>query len=129
MKKIGLYLRLVLALIVITAVRLSAQDVVEFPDINTLTPENIFQVTFEPLLSALIVLFGYVSGFVPGISKISPYLRVLAFALIVGLGMHLFGFVSIWKVAITYFISTKIFYDGLLKPLTQSLRKKVAAQA
>lgn len=127
MKKLGFYLRLTVALLFITAVQLSAQDVVEFPDINTLTPENIFEVTFEPMLSVLIVLFGYLSGFIPGIQKVAPYLRVLAFALIAGLGFHLFGFASVWKVAITYFISTKIFYDGLLKPLTQSLRRKALA--
>ena len=103
-----------LALIVIAATRISAQDVVEFPEINTLTPENIFDVAFQPLYSALIVLFGYASSFIPGVKKISPFARVLTFGLVAGLGFYLFG-ASVWKVALTYLLTTGLIYDGFLK--------------
>lgn len=121
MKKLGIYLRLTLALIVISATAISAQDVVEFPDINTLTPQNIFDVTFQPIFSALIILFGYLSAYIPGIKKVSPFVRVLAFGLVAGLGFYLFG-ASIWKVALTYLLTTGLIYDGFLK----NFRKKPA---
>ena len=127
MKKIGLYFRLTLALLIVTAVQLSAQDVVEFPEINTLTAENIFHATVEPLYSALIVLFGYASSFIPGIQKFSKFTRVLAFALVAGLGFHLFG-ASIWKVAITYALSTAVLYDGFLSRI-KIPRKKASPSA
>jgi len=128
MKKLGIYFRLTLALIVITATSLSAQDVVEFPDVNTLSPENIFEVTFAPMYSALIVLFGYLSTLIPGIKRLSPFVRVLTFGAIAGLGFHLFG-VSIWKVALTYLITTGLIYDGFLKPLGALVKKKSAPKA
>jgi len=106
---------------------LIAQDVIEFPDINTLKPENIFQATVEPVYSALILLFGYLSAFIPGIKRLNTYLRVLSFGLIAGLGFYLFGGASIWKVALTYLISTGLLYDGFFKPLTQLFKKTPSA--
>lgn len=125
MKKLGFYLRLTLAFIVIGATRISAQDVVEFPEINTLTPENIFDVTFQPLYSALIVLFGYLSAYIPGVKKMNAFLRVLTFGLLAGLGFYLFG-APIWKVALTYLLTTGLIYDGFLKPLTKIFQKAPA---
>lgn len=104
----------ILAFLVIAATRISAQDVIEFPEINTLTPENIFDVAFQPLYSALIVLFGYASSFIPGVKKVSPFARVLTFGLVAGLGFYLFG-ASVWKVALTYLLTTGLIYDGFLK--------------
>jgi len=133
MKKALRFFSLALALVFIAAVRLSAQDVIEFPDINTLTPENIFQAAVEPVYSALIILFGYLSAYIPGIKKMNTYLRVLAFALVAGLGFYLFGGESFWKVAITYFVTTRFLYDGLLKKVTDGfvslLKKKGNATA
>lgn len=125
MKKAGICLRLTLAFVVIAAVRISAQDVIEFPDINTITPSNIFEVTFQPLYSALIVLFGYLSAYIPGVNKVKPYLRVLTFGALAGLGFHLFG-ASIWKVGVTYLLTTGLIYDGFLKPLQNLFRKAPA---
>ena len=125
MKKLGIYLRLTLALIIISATGISAQDVIEFPDINTIRPENLFQSTIEPLYSAIIVLMGYISAYIPGVKKLSPYLRVLTVGLIAGLGFYLFGS-SIWKVVLTYLITTGLIYDGFLKPLTNLFTKKKA---
>ncbi len=129
MKNFGFYLRLTLALIVISAVRLNAQDVIEFPDINTLTPENIFQATVEPVYSALIVLFGYIAGFIPGINRLNTYLRVLAFGLVAGLGFYLFGGADIWKVALTYLITTGLLYDGFIKRIVQLFKKTPTSSA
>ena len=122
-----------LLLLVITAITsmspLLAQDTLEFPDINTLTPENIFQATVEPVYSMLIVLFGYIAGFIPGIKKLNTYLRVLAFGLVAGLGFYLFGGADIWKVALTYLITTGLLYDGFIKRLVQLFRKAPATGA
>jgi len=129
-KNFGFYLRLTLAFIAISAVRLSAQDVVEFLDISTLTPETISHATVDPVYSALVVLFGYIGGFIPGVKKLNTYLRVLAFGLVLGLGFYLFGGASIWKVALSFLISTGLVYDGFLKPLGgvlgNILKKKTA---
>lgn len=119
MKKYLRIIPLVLAGIVIAAVRISAQDVVEFPDVATLTPENIFTQSFEPMYSALIVLFGYLGTLIPGVKKLSPFTRVFAFGLIAGLGFYLFG-ASILKVALTYLLTTGLIYDGFLKHLVKS---------
>lgn len=112
---------LLLVITVITSITsitpLLAQDVVEFPDISTLTPETIFHATVDPVYSALVVLFGYIGGFIPGVKKLNTYLRVLAFGLVAGLGFYLFGGASIWKVALSFLISTGLVYDGFLKPL------------
>jgi len=113
--------------LLVAVVRLGAQDPVEFPDISTLTPENIFGSLYDPVYSMLVVLFGYISAFVPGLKKLSTYGRVLAFGLIAGLGFYLFGFADVWKIAISFLISTGLLYDGFLKPFTallQNLFKK-----
>lgn len=118
---------LTLALLFIAAVRISAQDVIEFPDINTITPENIFSAVYDPLYSALVVVFGYVSAWIPGVKRFSPYARVLAFGLATGLGFHLFGGASIWKIALSFLISTGLIYDGFLKPFIGLFLKKAAS--
>ncbi len=118
-----------LLFVVVSACRLAAQDVVEFPEINTLTPENIFQVTIEPVYSMLVVLFGYISAFIPGLNRLKPYGRVAAFGLVLGLAFYLFG-ASVWKIALTFLITTGLLYDGMLKPLSgllgNILKKKSA---
>lgn len=126
MKNLKRFLLLPLLLVIVAAARLGAQDVVEFPDINTITPENIFQSTFQPVYGMLVVLFGYLSAYIPGVKKIAPFYRVLAFGLVAGLGFYLFG-VSIWKVAITYLLTTGVLYDGLLKKFQKSPIKAPAS--
>jgi hypothetical protein len=123
MKKIGLILRLILVSIVATSVSLGAQDVAEFPDISTLTPDTLFGSLYDPLYSALIIVFGYVSAFIPGVKKVSAFGRVLAFGLVAGLGFYLFGASTI-KVAVSFLVSTGLLYDGFLKPLGTLILKK-----
>lgn len=87
-------------------------------DINTLTPQNLFDSVVEPLYGALIILFGYISAYVPGLKKLSPFYRVLTFASAAGLGFFLFG-APFWKVAATYFLSSGL-YAVILKNIIPS---------
>ena len=84
-------------------------QVPEFPPVETLTPETLFASAVDPLYSALVLLFGYVSGFLPGVKRFSPFLRTVAFGLTAGLGFHLFGGASLWKIALTYFITSGLY--------------------
>lgn len=99
---------LLLAMLFI-AVGSATGQVPEFPPVETLTPETLFASAVDPLYSALVLLFGYVSGFLPGVKRFSPFLRTVAFGLTVGLGFHLFGGVGIWKIALTYFITSGLY--------------------
>lgn len=82
-------------------------------DINTLQPETLINTLVEPIYSALIILFGYLSAFIPGVKKWSPFVRVITFALAAGLGFWLFG-VSFWKIAVSYLFSSGL-YATVLK--------------
>ncbi len=88
---------------------LGAQTAQEFPDISTLTPENIFQASIEPVYGMLVILFGYISAYIPGVKKFAPFTRVAAFALVLGLGMYLFENGSVVKIAFTYFLSSGLY--------------------
>lgn len=92
----------------------AAQAVQPFPEINTLTPENLFQASVEPMYGMLVILFGYLSAYVPGINNFKPFTRVAAFALVVGLGLFLFDNGSVLKIAFTYFLSSGL-YAVILK--------------
>lgn len=121
-----LYKFLPLSVLFILAIswRLGAQDTTSvLPPIGDLTPDNIFSNLIDPLYTGLIVIFGYISYLIPGINKITPFLRVLAFALVAGLGFILFGG-SFWKVAFSYFVATGL-YDLFLKKIFPSPGKKV----
>jgi hypothetical protein len=90
-----------------------------FPDISTLTPETIFQASIEPMYGMLVILFGYLSGYIPAINKFAPFVRVAAFALVLGLGMYLFDNASMLKIAFTYFLSSGL-YVVILKNILPS---------
>jgi hypothetical protein len=109
---------LTLALLFVFASQALCQDV-SFPDINTLTAENLFSATIEPLYGLVIILSGYLSTWIPWLRKFTPFYRVLAFALAAGLGFSLFGFSSFWKLASTYFFSSGL-YLILLKNIFAS---------
>lgn len=113
------------ALFIFCAGTLGAQSP-DFPAIDTLTPETLFQATVEPLFGAMVILSGYLSAFIPGVKRLTPFLRVIAFAVTLGLGFHLFGGASIWKLALTYFFSTGL-YLTTIKNLLPS--PKAAASA
>ena len=81
----------------------------DFPDVATLTPETLFASAVDPVYSALVLLSGYISAFIPGVKRFSPFLRTVAFAATAGLGFHLFGGASIWKLALTYFITSGLY--------------------
>lgn len=136
MKKAFFLLGLTAALLFCAVVSVIAQDVytdlpTELPDLNTLTPETLFSSLFEPVYGMVVILFGYLSAFIPGVKKLNTYGRVFAFGLIAGLGFHLFGGADIWKVGLSFLISTGLLYDGMLKPigglLANLLKKKAVA--
>lgn len=80
-----------------------------FPDVSTLTAETLINATIEPVFSLVVLLSGYVSAFIPGIKKWAPFNRVIAFALVTGLGFALFGGASFWKLALTYFLTSGLY--------------------
>lgn len=94
-------------------------QVPEFPPVETLTPESLFRQTVEPLYGLLILLSGYLSAYIPGLNRFSPFLRVFAFALALGLGFHLFGGASIWQIALTYFFTSGL-YDVFVRHILAS---------
>ena len=98
---------LLLALMFAFSAKVLCQDV-SFPEISTITPQNLFTATIEPLYGMVVILFGYLSGFIPGIKKLAPFYRVVAFALAAGVGFSLFG-ISAWKLASTYFLSSGLY--------------------
>ena len=98
---------MVLALAFVFVTMATAQDLM-FPDINTLTPQNFFSATIQPLFGLVVILSGYLSAYIPGVNKWAPFYRVLAFALALGLGFYLYG-ADIWKLAFTYFMSSGLY--------------------
>lgn len=119
---------LILLPLLLVAFVANAQD----PTLPTdnLTPDNLFGQLYDPLYSALVIAFGYLSKWIPAINRFSAFGRVLAFGLVAGLGAHLFGGASVWKVGISFLISTGLIYDGFLKPFTgllQNIFKKAPA--
>lgn len=124
MKKLIRLASIALAFLFIAAVRLSAQDPTFTPiDINTLTPDTIFDSVYEPMYGALVILFGYLSAYIPGVKKLTPFYRVLAFGVVAGLGFKLFG-MSFWKIASTFFLSTNL-YAVVLKNVFKSPKATV----
>lgn len=79
------------------------------PDFSTLTPETLFDATIEPLYGMSVLLFGYLSAYIPVLKKWTPFLRVFAFGLAAALGISLFGGASIWKLALTYFLTSGLY--------------------
>lgn len=123
MKKIIRLLSLALAILFIAAVRLSAQDPTFEPiDINTLTPDTVFDSLYEPIYGLLVIAFGYLSAWIPWVNKFKAFYRVAAFALVAGIGFKLFG-MSFWKIASTFFLSANL-YAVLLKNLLPSPKAK-----
>lgn len=96
----------------------------EFPPIESLTPENLFNAAVDPIYSALVLLFGYISAYVPGVNRFSPFIRVVAFGLVAGLGVHLFGGASIWKLAFSYFLSSGMYITFFKNILPSPAAKK-----
>ena len=114
MKNLSRLFPLVILGLLLFSCQLGAQTP-EFPDIADLTPQNIFDATIEPLYGMLVIGFGYISSYIPGVKKLSPFYRVLTFALVSGLGFYLFG-KDFWKLALTYFVSSGM-YDVFLKKI------------
>tara|TARA_R110000787_G_scaffold97665_4_gene201308 strand:+ start:6506 stop:6868 length:363 start_codon:yes stop_codon:yes gene_type:complete len=92
-----------------SAFTLSAQGL----DFNQV--ESLFS-NVDPIYGALVILGGYVSAFIPGLKKInSGVYRVLAFALVTGIGFFSFG-ADVFSLSVTYFFSTSL-YEVVLKSL------------
>ncbi len=126
MRKAFFLYSLLLTAILFTAYSLGAQDPITFPPIDQLTPANLFDLTVEPLYGTLVFLFGYISTFIPVVNRWKPFLRVVSFGLIVGLGWFLFGGASIWKIAITYFLTSGL-YAAFFKNIFPSPKAKTSA--
>ncbi len=124
MKKLIRLAGLALAFLFIAAVRLSAQDPTFTPiDINTLTPEAVFNTLYEPVYGVLVILFGYLSAWIPGVKKLAPFYRVLAFGAVAGIGFKLFG-LPFWKIATSFFMSASL-YAVVLKNILPSPKATV----
>lgn len=123
MKKLIRLFPLVILGLLLFACQLGAQTP-EFPNIADLTPQNIFDSMVEPVFGAVVIVFGYLSAYIPGLKKISPFYRVLAFALVSGLGFYLFG-KDFWKLAFTYLVSSGL-YDVFLKKLFRTPKSSPA---
>ena len=123
MKKLFRTLALMACLVLVFGASVSAQAV-DFPDINTLTPETIFGSLVDPMFTGLTILFGYISGFIPVVKRWAPFYRVIAFGLVAGLGFHLFG-VSFSKIALSYLFSSGL-YVVVFKNIIPSPKAKLA---
>lgn len=117
---------LLLAGILITATWISGQTP-EFPPIATLTPETLFETSVEPLYTGLLIIFGYLSAYIPGVNRFSPFIRVLAFGLVTGLGIFLFGGGSVWKLAFSYFLSSGLYITFFKNILPSPKAKPLSA--
>lgn len=127
MRKIIRYALLTLTVLCAFALASVGAQTTEFPGTIVLTPETIFDQAVEPLYGGLVIMFGYLSAFIPGINRFTPFVRVLAFALVAGLAFFLFGKeAGLWKIAFTYFISSGL-YDIILKKIIPSPKGKTLA--
>lgn len=93
--------------LIFTLSKLGAQTP-EFPDVSTLSAEQLFDALITPMYALIVLASGYFSYLIPGLKKIAPFYRVFAFAFIAGLGFYLYG-VSFWKIASTYFFSSGLY--------------------
>lgn len=91
----------------LVATHVTAQSIT-FPDVSTLDANSLLGALVEPVYALLILLSGYLGVYVPGIKKLSPFFRVLAFALAAGVGFYIFG-VSFAKIATTYLFSSGLY--------------------
>lgn len=106
-------LSMMLLFLLVCSLNLDAQTI----DISS--PESLFG-SMEILYGAIIVIGGYLSAFIPGLREIdSGVYRVLAWALMTGIGFAVFGS-SILSLAVTYAISTSL-YEVIFKLLRPSL--------
>jgi hypothetical protein len=77
--------------------------VVPLIDISQLTPANVLDKMIDPIYSALVLLLGLLSSFIPGLQKIeNKAIRVLAIGISLGLGFLMFGGATFWKLALSY---------------------------
>ena len=69
---------------------------------------------FDAFYAAAYVAFGYLSTMIPVLNRLKAFWRVLAFAVLTGLGLWYFKDVSILKIALNYFIAN-VFYTVILR--------------
>ncbi len=105
--------------------------IVPLVDISQLTPANVLEKMIDPIYSALVLIFGLLSSFIPGIQRLeSRAVRVLAIGISLAIGFLLFGGATFWKLALSYVfanLSYIITFKGLFNrkakeaPLINSL--------
>jgi O-antigen/teichoic acid export membrane protein len=72
-------------------------------------PKQLFDLWTPALLSVVFVGLGYLSAFIPGLSKMpDTSMRVITFFLIAGAGMVIYG-ISFWQVAAAAFMSQGLY--------------------
>lgn len=108
MKKMYFFIGLSISCVLFAVYQLTGQ-VPDFPAVETLTPDNIFVTAVDPLYTGLVILSGYLTSLIPGLNKFKPFLRVISFAAVAGLGFYLFGGASIWKVALSYLLASGLY--------------------
>lgn len=99
---------LLFAALFIAVLKLGAQTP-EIPAISELTPETIFNALVDPMYSAVIVILGYASGYIPGLKNINnTFVRVGVVAAVAGLGFFLWKG-EFTKILISYFFSSGLY--------------------
>lgn len=98
------------AAFVFVAYSLCAQN----PTFDFSNPESLFS-GVDALYSAFVVIGGYASRFIPFLNRITNgTYRVLAWAVVCGIGFYVFGGAKIVNLAISYAMSTSL-YEVVLK--------------
>lgn len=77
--------------------------------------EEWFSKGMGPVMSALVIIFGYLSKLIPWVKAQDTTLRVFAFAVLLGAGFVYFGS-DVWQVAISYMSATSL-YEVILKKI------------
>ncbi len=121
-----------------TTVALMAQTasdtLVPPPQITPDMPVEVLVDYSVALYSALVVLLGYLSAYIPGLNKVAGVqLRVLVVAAVTGLIFATLGFANGWQLVIGY-IGATLGYDKFLgalfpTPKTEKDLQKKAAEA
>lgn len=98
----------------------AAPVVTEGLSAETYTGLSQFSQGIEWVYGFFIIVSGYLSTFIPGINKIDKGVyRVLAMAIVIGVGFYFGAGASLFNLIVTYAISTS-FYETVLKLFRKS---------
>lgn len=115
----GFSIMRVSALVLFTLIVVVTAQAQDTGGIDTTSPDTLIG-SIDWLYGALVVIGGYLSAFIPFFKKITNgTYRVLAWAVLVGVGFVMFGFGDVINLAITYAMSTSL-YEVILKWFAKS---------